>query len=143
DAAKHAPQPVEADWLSILDIDESQSRKSIPQVKVVSTLTWDNVSTPQTTIPITVQGHPYLIEIDEFANGDKVGAARIIDIADDTKPFVVSNMRLEVNQPDARATDQANDPGASSSLQGYAGHYCSVPDRVDPGVVACTFILSG
>jgi hypothetical protein len=38
---------------------------------------------------------------------------------------------------------QLNDPGADSSLQGYAGHYCAVPKRRDPGIVACTFILSG
>ena len=38
---------------------------------------------------------------------------------------------------------QRNDPGADSSLQGYAGHYCAVPRRREPGIVACTFILSG
>ena len=27
--------------------------------------------------------------------------------------------------------------------QGYAGRYCSVPSRVEPGVVACNFIVSG
>jgi hypothetical protein len=37
----------------------------------------------------------------------------------------------------------ANDPGANSPLQGYAGHYCAVPQRADPGIVACSFILSG
>src|SRR5205814_6662490 len=26
---------------------------------------------------------------------------------------------------------------------GYTGHYCSVPTRVDPGVVACSFVDSG
>jgi hypothetical protein len=106
-------------------------------------LTWPLVSTPQTTIPVTIKGHSYLIEIDEFASGDNVGAGRIIDIADDTKPTVISNFRLAVNQAAARKGDQANDSGASSSLQGYAGHYCSVPDRNEPGVVACSFIISG
>ena len=28
-------------------------------------------------------------------------------------------------------------------LQGYAGHYCSVPREVDPEIVSCSFILSG
>jgi len=28
-------------------------------------------------------------------------------------------------------------------VQGYAGHYCSVPRAVDPGIVACSFIASG
>jgi len=72
-----------------------------------------------------------------------VGAARIIDIQDDRHPFVVSNMRLAVNQTTARAGDQQNDYGAQSAVQGYAGHYCNVPTRVDPKYVACSFIMSG
>ena len=45
--------------------------------------------------------------------------------------------------PSNRAGDERNDNGSDSGLQGYAGHYCSVPSRVEPGVVACSFILSG
>jgi len=72
-----------------------------------------------------------------------VGAARIIDIADETHPFVVSNIRLEVHEPENFAA-QAGDPGASNTaLQGYAAHYCNVPQRTDPGIVACSMILSG
>jgi len=129
--------------LVILDTSEIQARRPNPQVRVVSTLTWALVSTPQIAIPVTIGGHPYVVEMDEFADGDGVGAGRIIDVADETAPRVTSNMRLEVHQAAARATDQADDPGADFSLQGYAGHYCNVPSRVDPGIVACTFILSG
>ena len=60
-----------------------------------------------------------------------------------SNPKVVSNMRLAVNQPAARAGDQQNDPGAQSPVQGYAGHYCAVPQRTDPKIVACSFIASG
>jgi hypothetical protein len=129
--------------LVILDTSDIQSRKPNPQIRIVSKLTWALVSTPQIAIPVTIEGHPYVVEIDEFAGGDRVGAARIIDIADELHPRVISNMRLEVNQAAARATDQSQDPGASFSLQGYAGHYCNVPNRVNPGIVACTFIVSG
>src|SRR5205085_11468527 len=80
---------------------------------------------------------------DEFASGDNVGAARIIDIANPKRPRVVLNMRLAVDSAAARHGDQQNDPGAQNGLQGYAAHYCGVPSRVDPGVVACSFILSG
>jgi hypothetical protein len=31
----------------------------------------------------------------------------------------------------------------SNPVAGYAGHYCAVPQRAEPGVVACSFILSG
>jgi hypothetical protein len=31
----------------------------------------------------------------------------------------------------------------SNPVAGYAGHYCAVPQRDEPGIVACSFILSG
>jgi len=55
---------------------------------------------------------------------------------------VVSNLRLEINQPEQRREAQ-NDPGAQSLAQGYAAHYCAVPREVDPEIVACSFINSG
>src|SRR5439155_6963141 len=48
----------------------------------------------------------------------------------------------EVNMPANRAGDQQQDE-PFNPLQSYTGHYCSVPTRDDPGVVACSFILSG
>jgi hypothetical protein len=100
------------------------------------------MSIPQNAMPITVDGTPYLVEIDEYGAGDKVGAGRIIDISDETHPAIISNLRLEVHEPEHFA-EIAGDPNATSQLQGYAGHYCSVPKREDPGVVACSMILSG
>jgi hypothetical protein len=139
--------------LLILDVSEIQARKPNPQVREVSRLTWKDVTIPQVALPVTIGGKPFLVEVDEFSfddsgsgraasNGATVGAARIIDISDETAPRVVSNLRLAVNQPENRAA-VANDPGASSSLQGYASHYCSVPRENDPGIVACSFIASG
>lgn len=135
--------------VTILDVSQVRDRVAQPVVPVVGQVTWPNVSIPQTAIPITVGGRPYLVEIDEYAGtagtapSDPVGAGRIIDLADETAPVVVADLRLEVNEPAARATDQADDPGADNPAQGYAGHYCSVPRRDDPGIVACSFIASG
>jgi len=140
--------------LTILDVSQIQHRVANPKVKVVSHLTWPNVSIPQVPIPVTIHGHRYLLEIDEFtrngsssvpssAPGATVGAARIINIDNVRHPYVVSNLRLAANQPAARAGAEQNDPNASNMLQGYAGHYCSVPREVDPEIVACSFILSG
>jgi hypothetical protein len=140
------------DGLHIVDVSEIQARKPNPNPKEISFLTWPELSIPQVAIPVTIGGHPYLVEIDEFAKGVStspsapVGAARIIDIADDTKPFVVSNIRLEVHMPDARVGPEKDDPVANGSvapLQPYAGHYCEVPQADDPGIVACGMILSG
>ena len=140
--------------LTILDVSQVQKRVTNPSVPELSHITWPTVSIPQNTDPITIKGKPYLLEIDEYTsntlNGPPgynpeatVGAARMIDISDEKAPKVVSDIRLEVNQTKNRAGDQRNDPGASSGTQGYAGHYCSVPTRVDPPYAACSFIVSG
>ena len=140
------------DGLIIVDLSEVQARKPNPQVREISRLVWSNMTIPQIAIPVTIAGKPYLVEIDEYSsgesggsvagNGPRVGAARIIDISDERRPFVVSNIRLAVHQRENRAAI-AGDPGAQSPVQGYAGHYCNVPQRVEPGILACSMIVSG
>jgi hypothetical protein len=146
--------PADVSGLVILDVSQVQARWPVPQVPVVGSTTWSSVTIPQAALPVTIGGKPYLVEADEFAydttlgrdriqaNGARVGAARIIDISDETKPRVVSNIRLDVHQPENRPA-LAGDPGADSFTGGYAGHYCSVPQREEPGIVACTFLASG
>jgi hypothetical protein len=134
----------------ILDVSEIQARKPDPQVREISRISWPNKTIPQNAIPFTRDGKPYLLEIDEYssnggsvaAHGDTVGAGRIIDISDETNPFIVSNLRLEVHEPEHRAAI-ANDPGAQLPVQGYAGHYCNIPTRVNPDIAACSMIISG
>ena len=139
------------DGLIVLDVSEIQARKPNPQVRQVSSLTWPIVTIPQTALPITIKGRPYLFEVDEFAyddnfriqsNGPRVGAARIIDIADEKAPKIVSDVRLEVHQRQVRPS-LAGDPGALSDGAGYAPHYCNVPRRDDPMIAACGFLASG
>jgi hypothetical protein len=138
--------------LGILDTSEIQARKPNPQVKEISRLTWAKASIPQNAIPFTSHGKPYVLEFDEYTAGtlnpngstDDIGAGHIIDISNEKKPRVVSLLRLQINQPkehhDATA---AGDPGTGNPAQGYAAHYCNIPTRVDPKVVACSFIASG
>ena len=136
--------------LLILDTSEIQARKADPQAREVSRLTWKAASIPQNAIPFTEDGKPYVLEFDEYTagasvgggNNDDVGAARIIDISDERFPRVVANLRLQVNQPKDHNAAQG-DPGAQSPVQGYAAHYCNIPTRVDPKIVACSFITSG
>ncbi|MES0872690.1 LVIVD repeat-containing protein [Sinimarinibacterium thermocellulolyticum] len=134
----------------ILDVSEIQARKPDPQVREIAAISWENQTIPQNAIPFTRDGKPYLLEIDEYssngsgvaAHGRIVGAGRIIDISDETHPKIVSNLRLEVHEPENRDLI-ANDPGAQLPVQGYAGHYCNVPTRVDPDIAACSMIVSG
>ena len=140
-----------ASGLIILDLSEIQARKPNPQVREISRLTWPDMTIPQVAHPVTIKGKPYLVEVDEYSEGEndslashgpQVGAARIIDISDETKPRVVSNIRLEVHNREHRAGLE-NDYGAKFQAQGYAAHYCGVPQRVEPGIFACSMILSG
>jgi hypothetical protein len=140
--------------MAIFDTSEIQARKPDPQVREISRITWDRVSIPQNAIPFTSGGKPYVLEFDEYnagtlnpnGNPDDVGAGRIIDISDEKAPRIVSNLRLQIDQPKEHA-QYGGDPGADGSThggaQGYAAHYCNIPTRVDPKIVACSFIASG
>ncbi len=142
--------------LDIVDVSQIQHRVSGGKGHLIAHLSWPDVSLPQVPLPVTIGGHPYLAEVDEYATdgttgglpaggsdtGAHVGAARMIDVTNPQRPRVVSNMRLAVDLTANRAA-LAKDPGASSPVQGYASHYCAVPRRTDPGIVACSFILSG
>jgi hypothetical protein len=142
--------------LDVVDVSEIQHRVPGGKGHLITHFSWPDVSLPQVPLPVTIGGHSYLVEVDEFATDGTtggipsaesdpnahVGGARIIDIANPRRPKVVSNMLLAVDLTANRAA-LAKDPGASSPIQGYASHYCAVPRRTDPGIVACSFILSG
>lgn len=128
--------------MTILDVSQIQQRRANPVVPKVSFMTWSTVSTPQNATPFTRGGRRYVLETDEFGSNAKIGAAPIIDIQDEKKPAVVSDLRLAVNQEKIQPDIQA-DPGNDQFFQGYQGHYCSLPSRVDPNIVACSFIMSG
>src|SRR3954451_22654084 len=133
----------------ILDTTQIQQRKANPQAEEISRLTWDRASIPQNAIPFTSDGHPYVLEFDEYdastlgsGSADDVGAGRIIDVGDEGEPEVGSPLRLQVDEPADHAAAKG-DPGGGGSPQGYAAHYCNIPTRTDPKIVACSFIASG
>jgi hypothetical protein len=139
--------------LIIGDLSAIQAREPNPELPEISRLDWPTRSVPQNNLPVSFGGKPHLVEVDEFSAeedgsydpqepGPRVGAARIIDISDEKAPKVVSDIRLDVHQPENRE-EIYEDPGAGSNLQGYAAHYCGVPQVEDPPIVACTMIVSG
>jgi hypothetical protein len=136
--------------LTLLDVSQIQSRVAHPEVKEISSLTWDTVSVPQNTNPMQINGRPYLLEFDEFAFrfnpvtvGDQVGGARIIDIADPAHPQVISNLRLAVNQLAAHQEADGDPSPLPQPAFDYSAHYCAIPREVNPQIVACSFINSG
>jgi hypothetical protein len=66
--------------LTILDVSQIQDRTRNPTVPIVSRTTWPNVGTPQYAEPFTQNGHPYVMEVDEYGSGSCVGAGRILDM---------------------------------------------------------------
>lgn len=134
-------------------LDASPIQKRVPgttDLKEIGYVSWPEVTIPQSTIPVSIKGRKYVIEFDEYDSNvlqysadENVGGVHIIDVSNEKKPRLVSRIRLAVWDKSARATDQKDDPGASSGTAGYAGHYCSVPQRKDPGILACSMIVSG
>jgi hypothetical protein len=135
--------------LLTLDVSQVQRRVANPVVKVVSSLTWPEVTIPQNALPVTIKGKKYVIEFDEYDSNvysftpqENVGGVHVIDMSDERRPKIVSRIRLAVHNAAGRE-QVGNDPGATSVGQGYAAHYCNVPQRKDPGILACGMILSG
>ncbi|CAN5433941.1 hypothetical protein BH09ACT12_BH09ACT12_02430 [soil metagenome] len=139
--------------LRILDVSEIQDREPDPQIHTLSDLTWRESSIPQVAQPFRRGKRDYVLQVDEFSRygynagsvepkDAAVGAARVIDVTDPRAPRIVSRLRLGVQQPKARIAADG-DPGASTPLGGYTAHYCSVPTRDDPRLVACSMIGSG
>lgn len=156
--AAHIGQPgpnlISGGGLRILDVSQIQDRVPSPKVPVLATMTWHGSSIPQVAEPFTRDGHQYLLEVDEFVDifsftaltdlkNSPVGAARIINVDDPRHPYVVSDIRLQVHQPEDHVGEQYGDPGASNPLGGYSAHYCSVPTRDEPDLAGCSMILSG
>ena len=128
--------------LRILDVSEIQDRKPNPKVKVVADLDWPEGSlrrwpsrSPRragTTSSRSTSSPTSAWTAARRRPRRRSGAARIIDIEDPANPKVISHLRLAVHQPGARAGDQQLDPGALIPVQGYAGHYCSLPQDQEP-----------
>ncbi len=122
----------------ILDVSEVQARKPVPLIREVGRVMWGGpASVGQHTIPVTWDGKPYLVAVDELASE----GVRIIDISDETKPKVVRQLQLEIQRPEnaqLAATDVAG-----NGFFGYDAHYCSVDRKTDPTALACGFFQSG
>jgi hypothetical protein len=137
------PATSSGNGLRIYDVSAIQSLTPPFGATLKGWVTWNDGSTAQMTIPVTIKGKPYVVFIDEGGSG----MARIIDISDETNPFIVSYMRDEINMP----VGYSNADGTASTARtadhhsgfNYQGHYCGVPRRDEPEVVACSYFWQG
>ena len=143
--------------LQIYDLTEIQERRPNPQARLISSLLWKDGSGAQHTINVKIKGKPYVVFVDEAGSGGFASAAqnaaacaagmppypmaRIIDIADEKNPKIVSRLMLETHDP-------ANCPKVSPDVVGlttftYGSHYCSVDNRNNATTLACGYFNSG
>jgi hypothetical protein len=151
------PTKPATDGLLIYDLSQIQARVPNPQVRLVSQLLWKDGAGAQHTIPVKIDGQPYLIFVDEAGSGGFSSAAqrqaacaagfppypmaRIIDIRDETRPKIVSRLGLETHDP-------ANCAKVLPDLVGlgiftYGSHYCSVDNKHHATTLACGYFNSG
>jgi hypothetical protein len=144
---------------AILDVSQVQARAANPQIKLISTFLYTDGSAGQHTIPVTIKGRRYVIQVDEGGGGGLppyIGSpwsqtcqagilpfptARIADIEDERNPKLVSKLVLEVN-------DTANCAAVAPDLVGlsiftYGTHYCSVDNRHNATTLVCDEFNSG
>ena len=151
------PEVPAQNGLLTYDLTEVQARAPNAHVRLVSKLLWKDGSAAQHTIPVRIDGRPYVIFVDEGGSGG-VGSpaqrqaacaagfppfpmARIIDIRNETKPKIVSRLALEVHNPANCAKVLPDLVGLSGFT--YGSHYCSVDNRQDATTLACGYFNSG
>ena len=143
--------------LMIYDLSDIQARKPNPQAKLVSKLFWKDGSGAQHTIPVKINGKPYIIHVDEAGSGGFSSAAqiaracaanlppfpmaRLIDISDEKNPQIVSRVMLETHDPKNCAQVQLDLVGLS--IFTYGSHYCSVDSKQNATTLVCGFFNSG
>lgn len=131
--------------VGIYDVSEIQQRKPNPNVGLVSALEWnEDGQIGQQTLSIFKDDHPYIISIDEAGHG----GARIIDMADEKDPTVVSKVKTEIMMPQNRDTamsDVRRLPKENGGILffGYNFHFCNVDKIQDPAMLACSGFNQG
>lgn len=130
--------------MGIYDLSEIQGRKPNPQVRLISALEWQDGQIGQMTLRITKNGAPYAVEVDEAGHG----AARIVDLADESHPTVVSKVKTQIMMPwnYERAKSETIRPGKEDRGDlwfGYNFHYCNVDTLTDPTMLACSAFEQG
>lgn len=111
---------------------------------VIGQVCWKDGSTAQHTIPVFYDGKPFVLFVDESGVGGfhgPAGAARFIDISDETQPRVISKLKLEIHMPENAEVAFSDVQG--NGTFGYQAHYCSVDRKINPTALACGYFQSG
>jgi len=145
------------DGLVILDVSDIQARRPNPQVRIIGKLFWDDQGQVEQMFPFTRNGRQYVVSTDESGGAGGAGGLKaacdrgaspygypqIIDIADETKPVVVSKLKLEVNDAAScrRLLTDPPDTGGGSPV--YNAERCNTDRPRNPNLLACGFQNGG
>jgi hypothetical protein len=140
--------------LVILDVSDIQFRRPDPQIRIISTLFWEDGGQAQQTLPVTIKGRPHVIFTDEAGAGGiggrrgacarglpPSGFARIIDISDERNPRTIAKLMLEAHDP-ANCPELLTTPDGNRQSD-YSSHYCTPDKAENPKMLACSYFGAG
>ena len=145
------------DGLVIEDVSDYQFRRPNPQIRIISTLFWDDQGTAEPMYPFSSKGRQYVVSGDESGGNIGVGGApaacargasphgypNIIDVTDERNPKIVAKLRLQVSDP-ANCLLILNDPAeVGGSIPGYNEERCVTDRPNNPTMLACAFQMAG
>ncbi|MFM0504798.1 LVIVD repeat-containing protein [Paraburkholderia caffeinilytica] len=143
----------------VIDTSQVQSRLPNAQMQRIATVPVRDGSVAQHTIPFSVGGKPYLVEVDEGGSGglQDAGATavkaacnagmtpfplgHIYDMSNETAPRLVSELRLETHAVENCSKVIPDIQGLATFT--YGSHYCSVDNRENATALACSYFNSG
>lgn len=125
--------------LIILDTSDIQARRENPEITTVSKITWPGGNS-HTAMWVRRAGREYVLSANEAFGPtcDFRPQARHIDITDETKPVIVADVKLEVNDPATCAEHNVDDDKLT-----YNSHYVGVDDKFDAQLVFWNWFSSG
>jgi len=140
--------------LAILDVSDIQAHRSKPQIRLVSTLFWEDTHGSEGMQLVTLQGKRFLTFSDNQGAIDyqsprpgemcasgrpSYGFARIIDLSDEMTPRTASTLMLEADAP-ANCTQVVHD---SKEYGAYGSYACIVDNPENGRLLACASWQSG
>ena len=146
------------DGLVILDVSDYQFRRPNPEIRIISTLFWEDQGQAEQMLPFTINGRQHIISTDESGGQSGVGGLpaacargaspygypQIIDVSDERNPKIISKLMLEVNDP-VNCELFLNEPpeAGGGGLLNYSAERCNVDRANNPTMVACGYVHAG
>ena len=151
------------------DISDYQFRRPNPQIRIISSLFYNDQGTAEDPHPVRIKGRPYIMTSDEAGGAGGVGGwaaacargaspfgyPQLVDMSDEEHPRIIAKLMLEVNDPancsellagtppDAPGTAPGTNLPDESGTTNYSNERC-VPDRpLNARMLACSFQNAG